>query len=61
MWKIRINREQIKEMMKELSERKAIGSDWVSGCILKECRQEIADEINDLIGCSLKTVKVPKE
>ena len=36
MWEIRINREKIKEMMKELDERKVIGSDGVSGYILKE-------------------------
>ena len=36
MWEIsRINREEIKEMMKELNERKAIGPDGGSDYILK--------------------------
>ena len=39
MWEIRMNREEIKEMMKELKERKAIGLDGISGYILKDCRQ----------------------
>ena len=39
--------------MKELGERKAIGPDGVSGCILKECRQEMAEPIHDIIECSI--------
>ena len=38
MWEIRISREEIDEIMKELDERKAIGPDGVSGYILKDCR-----------------------
>ena len=37
MWEIKFNREEIKEMMKELNEKKAIGPDGVSGYILKQC------------------------
>ena len=44
-----------------MDERKAIGSDGVSGYILKECRQEMAESIYDIIGCSIKTGKVTKE
>ena len=40
MLEIRISREEIEEM-NELDERKAIGTDGVSGYVLKECRQEI--------------------
>ena len=58
---IRINKEKIKEMMKESDERKSIGPDWVSGYILKECRQEMAEPIHDIIECSIKAEKVPKE
>ena len=36
MWEIKINREEIKEMMKELDEKKAIGPDGISGYILKK-------------------------
>ena len=60
MWEITINREVIKEMMKKLEERKAIGPDEVSRYILKECK-EMAEPIHDIIECSFKTVKVPKE
>ena len=54
MWEIRINREEIKEMMKQLDGRKAIGLDGVSGYILKGCRQEIDEPIYAIIECSLK-------
>ena len=52
--------EEIKEM-KELVEKKAIGPDGVSGYILKEYRQGMAEQIHDIIECSLKTRKVTKE
>ena len=61
MQEIRINIEEIKEMMKELNERKAIGTDRISGYILKECIQEIAEPVYCITECSLKTGKVPKE
>ena len=48
-------------MMKKLDKRKAIEPDGVSGYILKECRQEMAEPIHNIIECSLKTGKVPKE
>ena len=35
MWDININREEIKEMMKELDEKKAIRPNGVSGYIFK--------------------------
>ena len=40
MWKIRINVEEIKKIMKKLDERRAIGPDGVSEYILNECRQK---------------------
>ena len=43
MWLIRINREEIKEMMKKLDEGKVIGSDGVSGYILNDSRQDMAE------------------
>ena len=60
MWEIRISREEIEEMIKEMDEQKAIGPDGVSGYILKECRQEMAEPIHDIIECFIKTGKVPK-
>ena len=41
-------------------ERKAIRPDEISGYILKECRQEMTKQIQDIIKCSIKTGKVPK-
>ena len=38
-----------------MNERKAIGQDGVSGYILKERRQEMAEPIHDIIECSIKT------
>ena len=57
MWEIKISREEIEEMMKELDETKAMGPDGVSGYILKECRQEMAEPIHDIIECSIKQEK----
>ena len=51
----------IDKVMKELDEKKIIGPGGVSGYILKQCRQEMAEPIHDIIECSLKTRKVPKE
>ena len=41
--------------MKELIERKAIGPDRIAGYILMEYRQEMAEPIYYIIGCSHKT------
>ena len=60
MWEIKISREEIEELMKELDERKAIGPDGVSGYILKECKQEMAEPIHDIIEYSIKTGKSPQ-
>ena len=38
MWEIRINREEIREIINELDGSKAKGSDGKPGYILKECR-----------------------
>ena len=58
---MRIKTEEIKEKMKQLDEKKAIGPDGVSRYILKKCRQEVAEPIYDIIECSIKTVKSPKK
>ena len=61
VWEIRISREEIEKMMKELDEKKTIAPNGVSGYILKECRQEIAEPIHDIIECFIETGKAPKE
>ena len=49
-------------MMKELDKTNAIDPDVVSGYILKECTQEMAEPIYDtIIDCSLRTGKIHKE
>ena len=55
-----MNREDIKGMMKELDKRKVMEPGGVSGCILKKCRQEMAESIYDKTYWSLKT-KIPKK
>ena len=62
MWEIKLNREEIKEMLKELQKRKGIRRDKeVSGYNLKKCRQEMDEPIFYINECSLKTGKVSKE
>ena len=61
MWEINLSKKEIEEMMKELDEWKAVEPDEVLGYILKECRQEMAEPIHDIIECSIKTEKVLKE
>ena len=61
MWEIRISREETEEIMKELDEIILIGPGGVPGYILKECRQEMVELIQDIIACSIKTGKVLKE
>ena len=47
MMEIWINREEVKEMMKELDERKTIEPDGESEYILKECKQKMVESIYD--------------
>ena len=61
MWEIRINKEEIKDMMQDLDEGKAILVDGVAGYILKKCRQEMAESFHDIIQCTMQTGKVPKK
>ena len=49
MLEFKINKEEIKEIMKELNEIKVIGQNRVSGYILKECRQKMTEPIHDII------------
>ena len=58
---VKVCRDEIMKLMKDLEERKATGPDQVSGHILKECRHQLIEPIHDIIRCSLETGKVPKE
>ena len=57
---IKVSRHEIKELLKNLEERKAIGPDGVSGHVLKECREQLIKPICDIIELS-KQGKVPNE
>ncbi len=61
MWKIRVNKEELLELLKNLDEKKAVGPDEVSGHIFKNCRQQIIDPVYDIIKCSVESGKVPKQ
>ena len=49
LWKIKVRRHEIKKLLKNIEERKAIGSDGVSGHVLKECREQLIKPICDNI------------
>ncbi len=56
-----VTQEDIYKMMEGLEVRKAMGPDGISGFILKECRKQLMEPVFDIINCSLKTGRVPKE
>ena len=47
--------------MKDLDVRKSHGPDEVSNWILKECREELVDKVQNIINCSLKEGKIPED
>ncbi|XP_050692945.1 uncharacterized protein LOC126983856 [Eriocheir sinensis] len=61
MEEVKIDKEEIKKLLGELEEGKAVGPDGVSGFMLKECRNELVGPIYDIIRCSIKTGTVPRE
>ena len=62
LWEIKVGRHEIKEVLKNLEERKAIEPDGVSGYVSKECREQLIKPICDIIENSVKQVpKVPNE
>ncbi len=40
--------------------RKAMGPDGVSGWVLKECREQLADPVWELVNSCIKEGKVPQ-
>ena len=61
LWEIKVSRHEIKELLKNLEERKTIGPDRISGHVLKECREQLIKPICDIIESSVKQGKVPNE
>ncbi len=44
---------EIRKLLEELNARKAAGSDSVSSWVMKECSQQVAGKLSDLINASL--------
>ena len=53
--------EEIKNMMGCLEVRKAVGPDGVSGWILRECREQLAEKVCEVIDASLREGVVPQD
>ena len=53
--------QEVKEIMKDLDVSKALGPDGVSNWIMKECNEQLADVLHNIIVCSFKEGKVPLE
>ena len=58
---INIGVEELKKLMKNLDVRKAQGPDGVSNWILRECRDQLVEQIHNIIESSLQEGKVPSE
>lgn len=49
------------KLMKNLDGRKAMGPVGISGQVLKECVDQLLEPLYDIISCSVKSGRVPKE
>ena len=58
---VEVHRERVMELMENLEVNKAPGPDGVSNWILKECRHQLVDRIQELLTSSLEQGRVPKE
>lgn len=47
--------------MKDMEGRRAIGPDGVLRHILKECRQQLTEPVQEILECLLNTGRIPKE
>ena len=61
MKEIEVTKNEIMEHLSNLDVRKSHGPDDIANWILKECRNELADEIHNLINRPLKDGKVPED
>ena len=61
MEEIKVTELEIKEMMKDIDVEKAMGPDEVSGKILKDCREELAGPVYNIIKSSIDSGTVPLE
>ena len=58
---VEVHWESVMKLMENLKVNKAPGPDGVSNWILKECRHQLVDKIQDLLTSSLEQGRVPKE
>ena len=58
---VEVNRESVMKLMENLEVDKAPGPDGVSNWILRECRHQLVDKIQDLLTTSLEQGRVPKD
>lgn len=61
MKEFQVTVEEIKNMMGSLEVRKAVGPDGVSGWILRECREQLAEKVCEVIDASLREGVVPQD
>lgn len=54
-------KQQIGKFLEKLDLRKATGPDGVSGWTLNKCREQVVEPILDVMTCSVKEGKVPRE
>ena len=56
-----MNEQKILRMLESLDVRKALGPDGVSNWILKEYRHQLEDKLHNMIMCSVRKGKIPRE
>ena len=61
MREIEVSHQEIMNQLKNLDVRKSHGLDGMANWILKECREELVDKVNNIIKCSLKEDKIPQD
>ena len=58
---VEVSKKEIMRLMENLDVNKAPGPDGISTWILKECREQLAEKIHNLVKTSLEQGRVPKE
>ena len=59
--RVQTSKEEVEKLLEELDTRKSGGPDGVSGWVLKECKQQMADKLCNLINASLSQGKLPMD
>ncbi|XP_050714228.1 uncharacterized protein LOC126997279 [Eriocheir sinensis] len=61
MQEIQLTVQEVKESLNKLDVRKATGPDEVSGWILKECSEQLAEKFHSIMSASLSEGRVPQD